>query len=208
MQTKISFAFLLLMTMASAALAQPSEAEKQRLIQQALKANEPGEHHQRLNAFVGSWATVWRVWHEPNSKPADEAKGTARFAWIHNKRFLRGSYNGTGMMRRAYTSELLLGYNNRHGHYEATWANSFETATTSYAGQPNLNAAGRFTGFTLTGKADDCPTGRKDVTYRSVFTFASNDRIVEEVFGPDVNGREFKVTEVTYTRLGRSAKGK
>jgi hypothetical protein len=177
----------------------PDEKEKQeRLVREALEKNKPTEHHKKLNALAGSWQTQWKVWSAPGKPAGDPTKGTATFKWTMDGRFLRGTLDGE-MLGQKFESEILIGYNPFRKRYESTWVNSFETALSSYTGQWAQEGDKPAT-LTLTGKADDHFTGRTDVTYRAVFTFEGKDRVVEEVFGPDAAGKEFKAAEVIYTR--------
>ncbi len=181
------------------------EEQKRRAIEAALRRNMPGKHHQDLDPLVGKWSTSWKVWHAPGTPPADKAVGTAEFEWAQDGRFLRGTFKGEGILGRSFTAEVLLGYNTRHDHYEAAWVNSFETSVSRYSGQPRVGAKGQFQGLVLIGQADDCATGRRDVTYRSEIRLVDENTIIEEVYGPDPSGKEFKATEVVYKRVQRSA---
>jgi hypothetical protein len=93
----------------------------------------------------------------------------------------------------------MIGYNPVRSRYESTWVNSFEATLGIYSGEWGQNEKKDAT-LTLTGKADDCFTGRKDLSYRAVFTFEGKDRVVEEVFGPDTDGKEFKAVQIVYAR--------
>ena len=179
---------------------EPNKGDREKNIQAALERSKPGDHHRRLDVWVGQWDTTWKVWAAPGQAATDVSTGTATFAWSMGGRFLRGRYSGNKMMGVPFEAELTLGYNGLRGQYEISWINSFETTFTTYTGAARLDQGGKLAGFTFTGKSDDCPTGRKDVTYRSEMAVQSNDRIVEEIYGPDEAGKEYKVVEVTYVR--------
>jgi hypothetical protein len=114
-------------------------------------------------------------------------------------RFLRGAYTGEMMGGKKFEAELFLGYNPLRKQYEATWVNSFEVSMARYAGQGKLDSD-KLSSLTLSGKQDNCATGQTDVNCRAVFTFANKDRIVEDLYAPDKDGKEYKAVEVTYTR--------
>lgn len=189
----------------SASRAASPEEQKKRAVEAVMRRHQPGENHRRLAPLVGTWEAKWKVWHQPNTKPADEATGTATFEWTQDGRFIRGTYEGDGIMGRPFTGELILGYNASHGHYELVWINSFETSVTRYEGQPKLDAKGNFEGIELRGQADNCATGQKSVAYRSVWRIVDDNTLLEEVFGPDRSGKEFKATEVVYKRASKAA---
>jgi hypothetical protein len=173
--------------------------DQEKNIRAALERNLPSEHHKRLEVLAGEWQTEWKVWPVSGKPPADVTKGTATFKWTMEGRFLRGAYTGEMMGARKFEAELLLGYNPLRKQYEVAWVNSFEVSMARYAGQGKL-AGDRLSTLTLTGKQDNCATGQTDVSCRAVFTFVNKDRIVEELYAPDRDGKEYKAVEVTYSR--------
>jgi hypothetical protein len=179
--------------------AQAEKTEQKKNIQAALERNKPSEHHRRLDMLAGEWLTEWKVWLGPGKPPADETKGTANFKWTMDSRFLRGAYTGEMMGGKKFEAELLLGYNPLRKQYEVTWINSFEVSMARYTGQGKLDGD-KLSSLNLTGKQDNCATGQTDVACRAVFTFVNRDRIVEEMYAPDKDGKEYKAVEVNYSR--------
>jgi hypothetical protein len=175
------------------------KTEQEKNVRAALERNKPSEHHKRLEVLAGEWQTEWKVWPVPGRPAADVTKGAATFKWTMEGRFLRGAYTGEMMGGKKFEAELLLGYNPLRRQYEVNWVNSFEVSMARYAGQGKLDGD-KLSTLTLTGKQDNCATGQTDVPCRSVFTFVNKDRIVEELYAPDKDGKEYKAVEVTYNR--------
>lgn len=167
-----------------------------------LQFNSPGAAHGRMEAFVGDWDTAWTVWDEPGQEPT-VARGTATFRWVHDRRFVRGEFQGNVVGHR-YDAQLVLGYDSFRENYVAVWTNSLETAPLTYRGAARIAADNRLARLELRGKADDCVHGRFDLDYRAVFEVASDGTIRETIYGPDLRGREVKTAEIIYTRRGRA----
>jgi hypothetical protein len=101
-----------------------------------------------------------------------------------------------------FNAENLIGYNSVKKEYECTWINSLEDSMTHYSGLGKVEGD-KLKSLTFAGKQVGHATGQKEVPCRAVFTFVSENRIVEELFALDKNGKEYKAVEVTYTRPAR-----
>ena len=173
-------------------------------IRAALEAARPGVFHKKLNAWVGTWSTSWQVWHGPGQPPSDKATGTATFRPILGGRFIEGVYTGKGILKMSFEGRLTFGFDHLKRHYTATWMNTFETGVAIYEGAPAEGepAATPLTRLTLIGRPSPHPKIAA-IDSRATFTFADPDRIIEEQFATDPEGREFKAVEVIYTRNRR-----
>jgi hypothetical protein len=187
-------------TQVGAARAVRADLTEKERVRRWLAFNSPGAAHQRMAVLAGKWDVAWTVWDEPGTRPTI-ARGSASFDWLHDRRYLKGRYDGEVVGHR-YDAELLLGYDSFRGTYVAIWTNSLETAPLIYRGRARLDARRNLVGWELKGKGDDCVHGRFDLDYRAVFAVEANGDIRETIYGPDTNGREFKSAELVYTRPG------
>ena len=184
----------------------PANLSEEERVRRWLAYNRPGVAHRRLEAFIGEWDTMWRVWDSPGAAP-DTVRGTASFAWLHGGRYIRGDYRGSAIGRR-YEAQLQIGFDAFREQYVAMWTNSLETAPLVYRGGGRVDGNARFAGLELRGKGDDCVNGRFDLDYRAVFAIEPGGTIRESIYGPDEAGREYLAAEIVYTRRqGRTARG-
>ena len=158
-------------------------------MQACMQAAVPGEGHERLNQFEGTWRAVVKLWMAPGAEPMENA-GTMTNSWQLDKRFLKqaykqddGQFEGTGYW----------GFNNHTGEYEGLWIDTMSTGMMNETG--SCDAAGKV--WTMTGEAD-VPGGKK--AKKSVITVADENHHTMEMYfgGPD--GGEFKVMEIQNTR--------
>src|SRR5258706_1553565 len=85
--------------MAQETKAAPKKAAKQALDQKAImelmqKLATPGEGHQKLDFFAGTWQANASMWMEPGKPPA-VSQGTSVHKWIMGGRFLEQRFVGT-----------------------------------------------------------------------------------------------------------------
>jgi Protein of unknown function (DUF1579) len=185
-------------TQRRAAQAMRGDMPQPERVRRWLQYNSPGAPHGRMEAFVGDWDTSWTVWDEPGAEPT-VARGRASFRWAHDRRFVRGEFEGDVVGHR-YDAQLVLGYDSFRENYVAIWTNSLETAPLTYRGRARVAANNRLAALELRGKADDCVHGRFDLDYRAVFEMRPDGTIRETIFGPDRQGREVRTAEIVYTR--------
>ena len=169
--------------------------DQQAMMDKWLKYSTPGESHRKLDAFVGVWETNARHWGQPGAEP-EETYGNAKFEWILGGRFVAMEINGEAM-GQPFEGMGVIGYDNFRREYVLGWIDSMNTSLAVFKGQAHPGDKG----FTFTARLDDPMSGRKDVSWRSVMSFVGPDKIVENMYGPGPDGKEFKALEVTYTRI-------
>lgn len=152
----------------------------------------PGEHHQKLNPFVGTWTYESKMWMDPASDP-HVSKGTSTFEWVLDGRYLMGTFHGD-MGGMPFEGLQYLGHDNNRNEYVSVWMDNMGTAMYMSKGTMKGNA------LETSGKMDDCMTGRKDVPMREVTTIVDSNTIRFEMFVTDENGKEAKVMEITHKK--------
>jgi hypothetical protein len=183
----------------SIALAQTEDAKGPPLTpeQQAeMKAYEaaatPGEPHHRLAALAGTYTVKVKSWYEPGA-PATEEGGTVTRSMALDGRVLVEQFDGT-MMGAPFKGHGMSGYDNVTGKYWSTWNDSMSTGLmVSYGTCDAQNAC------TFEGTYND-PIKKGPVTMRMTTRWTGPDTEVFEMYGPDKQGREMKMMEMTYTR--------
>ncbi len=156
---------------------------------------EPGQQHQLLDIFAGTWQVEGRFETQPG-QPPEIASGTMVSTWQLGQRWLRQEYTGSMPSLGRFEGLGFFGYDNAKGKFVTTWMDTLSTTAMTSHGLFNENAGS----FTLTGSF----TGTDGVTYtqRQVVTVQTRDSytIALTLIGPDQV--ETPSGTVTYTRIG------
>jgi hypothetical protein len=189
--------------------AQINVTDQEKAAQRLIQSRRPGEHRRSLSVLIGNWKTTWKIWQKPGSEP-DLSSGTTRFTWGRNRRYVQGNFAGAVKGAVAgrqgpphdipYTGVFTLEYDQSALQYTSTWTNSLEPTKINSNGIAMATAAARINKIELRGTCE-CQTGGVEQAFRSVMDISNPDRIIEEGFTFDSGGREFKATEVIYTRI-------
>lgn len=91
-----------------------------------MKAAAPGDHHKKLDAFVGKWNAKCTFWMEPGAPPMT-SDGVMINEWILGNRFLEQRYEADMKMGELFKGRGLFGYNNTTGQYEGAWIDTMTT---------------------------------------------------------------------------------
>lgn len=157
-----------------------------------VKANQPGEMHQVLAKFAGEWNCV--VKHFNPDGTSMDAKGTCTTTPMFDGRFFQCDFKSE-MMGMPFKGQALMGYNNAAEQFECTWADSMST------GIMFMNGSWESASKTLTLKGECiCPMTKKPKWMKEVITWTNDNTYVSTFTGPDDNGKEMKMMEITYTR--------
>jgi hypothetical protein len=155
-------------------------------------AGKPGEPHRKMAAMAGDYNVKVRSWHEPGA-PAMEETGKATRKIALDGRVLVEQFEGT-MMGAPFTGHGMSGYDNVTGKYWSTWNDSMSTGLMVSSGSCDAQGA-----CTFEGSYND-PVRKAPVKIRMTTRWTSPDTEVFEMHGPDKQGREMKMMEMTYTR--------
>ena len=96
------------------------------------QATRPGEHHKKLEPFVGEWRTTTRAWVAPGAEPI-VTDGKARKSWDLDGRFIREELAGSSPVG-PYTGVGYLGFDNASKQYQGVWLSSMSTGMITYTG--------------------------------------------------------------------------
>lgn len=169
------------------------EAQENEMMAKWIAAGSPGEHHKKLDVFVGNWKGVSKHWMDPSQEP-EPTEATMKVTWILGGRFLKQEYKGEAM-GQPFEGLGLWGYDNLKKKYTATWADNITTSIMAELG--TCDASGKT--FTLFGSQDNPMTG-KAVKTKSITRIINKDKHVFEMYEPGPDGKMFKNLEITYTR--------
>ena len=159
-----------------------------------MKAGTPGEAHQKLEQFTGTWKASVKHWMAPGTDP-QQSTGSMTNTWMLGNRFLCQDYK-SDVSGPPFEGHGLMGYNNVTGHYEGFWVDSMSTGMSTDVG--DCDEAGKV--WTMTGEME-FPTAGSKFSKKSVITVNAPDSHTMEMFmsGPD-GGEFFKTMEIVYTR--------
>lgn len=153
----------------------------------------PGEAHQRMASWSGTWNGEVTMWMAPDAPPS---KSTATAV---NKMILGGRYQQTTIKSsfngQPFEGLSTLAYDNEKKMYISTWIDNMGTGL--MLSQGPWDAASK--SITFTGRMVD-PTTRKEVEFREIFKPIDHNYQVTEMYATGPDGKEFKTMEIRYTR--------
>jgi len=170
----------------------PLTPEQQAEMEAYLKAGAPGAPHQWMASTTGVYDIKTRSWMEPGG-PAIEDSGTATRTMMLDGRVLVEVMSST-MMGTPFTGHLLTGYDNVSGEYWSVWMDSMSTGMMASKGSCNDQKV-----CTFTGSWND-PIKKGPVEARTTSRWTSPTTEIFEMYGPDKDGKEMKMMEITYTK--------
>lgn len=157
-------------------------------MQQMMKMMQPGEHHEAMSFFEGTWKVLTE-----NGMTGETSEGTYTFEWTLGNRCMLGTMSGT-MMGQPYEGMSLDGYDNATGEYYSIWLDTMGTGYTAFTGKPE----GEDT-VVYSGTGTD-PMSGGEVSYRAVSKRTGADSFSYALFMMQ-GGQEMKLIEMTGTRM-------
>ena len=156
------------------------------------KAMTPGDGHERLKPFAGSWRTRTTMIMAPGADP-EVTEGTSENDWVLGGRYLQQKYHGTAM-GMPFEGLGYTGYDNVRGKYVGTWMDTFGT------GLMNSIGVGRPTATQMDSEAEVYePTGKRGVFVCKV-KLQDNDHHTFEMWRKAPNGKKFRMMVIEYSR--------
>ena len=159
-----------------------------------MKAGTPGAPHQALASTAGTYDLKIKHWHQPNT-PAMEETGTATRAMALDGRVLVEQFKSS-MMGMPYTGHGMTGFDNVTGKYWSTWSDSMSTGLMVSEG--SCDDQGKT--CTFMGTWNDA-IKKAPVKARMTIRRTSPTAEVFELYGPGKDDKEFKMMEITYTKM-------
>ena len=157
-------------------------------------AMTPGEAHQKLNAFVGTWDVAVSLWMAPGAPP-ELSTGTSTTAWTLGGRYLEQKHVGS-VMGQPFEGQGLTGYDNVQKKYVGTWLDTMGTGMMTSVG--SVDETG--TKFAFDAQMWDPTTGLLTKS-REELIIESPDKHVMTMHAMDAaSGAEFKTMELVFTR--------
>ncbi len=162
-------------------------------MQNWMKVMQPSLGHKVLEKFVGNWDVETKLWMDPSAPPmVSQAKSTSKT--IFGGRYVETDYRGA-FMGQPYHGKGTMGYDNGRKLFNNIWLSSMDTGM--HVAMGNLNMDGSI--LTMVGEMDEPMSGEIGKTYRMLYHFKSDDKIVFEM-QEILYGEPFVVMEFTYTR--------
>ncbi|MGQ0612652.1 MAG: DUF1579 domain-containing protein [Planctomycetaceae bacterium] len=174
---------------------QPSPEEMAAMMKRWQESCTPGEPHQWLAQFVGTWDTTMKVTMGGPGTAAMESKGTAQTRWLVEGKWL--SMESSSVMMKMPSKHFgTLGYDNFKRKFVQSYVDSMGTAL--YTSEGLRDRTG--TVLTLYGAMDEPMTGEHDKPVKYVMRVLDNDRLVYEIHDLAIGEPNTMVVEITYTR--------
>lgn len=164
------------------------------------KASTPGPEHARLAKAAGTWSGKSKFWMMPDMPPTESTNKTV-FTSRMGGRFMIGETKGKIPMGPGQEVDFegfgIYGYNNTTKQYQCTWADNMGTVMMHFTGEASAD------GKTITwmSRYTDPMTGQESYM-KEVEKLIDDNTFHLEFFGPGMDGKEFKMMEIHYTRDG------
>lgn len=153
----------------------------------------PGEAHQRLNDWVGSWTTETKMWMSPENPTI--TKGSAEIKWVLGGRFLQQEFTGE-LMGQPMSGIGYTGYDNYSKKYVGFWVDN--TATAVFTMEGLFDQGGK--NLIMYGKMDEWMTGERDKNVKYIARYGGPERMIFEIHDLGIGEDNTKVVEIVYTR--------
>ena len=191
MKTKILLALLITFLFLSNGFAQEPTPDQMEMME---KLSQPGEYHQMLKDFVGTWTADVRMWTAPETPPI-VSKGQATFKLIFDGRFLYGDFLGE-FMGSPFKGINIMGYDNAKEEFFSLWLDNSTTGLISSTGTFDKESQK----FHFSAETFD-PISKQTIEMREEAYFASKDEYISITYVKTNDGEEFKNMEMKYTRV-------
>lgn len=153
----------------------------------------PGEHHKKLEPFVGTFRAEVKLWMGPGEPLVHT--GTMTNSWAMDGRFLQQTYQGdaTDGPFPDFKGQGYWGYNDGSSQYEGFWIDT--------ASNVMMSEQGTLEGSTWTMRGDFAdPCDGNTMAKRTVIELQDDDHHSMTQYMTMPDGKEFKSMEITYVR--------
>jgi hypothetical protein len=191
MKMKIFFVLCIFLIFLMPVFAQDDSAAQMEMMEKLMK---PGEFHEHLKNFVGTWSADAKMWMEPNAPPVI-SKGQATFKLIFDGRFLYGDFVAE-FMGAPFKGINIMGYDNGKKEFFSIWLDNSNTGLLSSTG--TYDPATKK--YKFRAEMFD-PLSGQILEMREEAYFASEDEYVSVTYAKPKDGKEFKNMEMKYTRV-------
>lgn len=164
----------------------------EQMMEQMMKMAKPGEGHERLKPFAGTWKTTVKSWDAPGAEPM-VTEGECTDQWMMEGRYLKEECTGT-FAEMPFQGMGITGYDNGSKKYVSTWIDTMGTGIMMSTG--SADKTGKI--FTYHSTMPNPRTG-KPMKVRMTSKIVDDSSHVFSMYimaGP----KEMKMMEITYTR--------
>ncbi|MBV8199032.1 MAG: DUF1579 domain-containing protein [Acidobacteria bacterium] len=175
----------------AAPAATDSQAKMKADMDAMMKLAQPGEHHKRLDLYVGKWKVTGKSWMDP-SQPPTEFSGTMESSWQLGGRYLE-SVHKSAFFGMPFEGRSIAGYDNATHEYFNTWIDTMGTGVEIFRG----TCEDPCKVLTETAEFFD-PMAGKVMKSKEVTTFVDPDTYRMEMYmvGATPDGKDVKVMEL------------
>ena len=177
------------------AASQDNQPDPAKMMELWKKYSTTGEHHKRLEYFLGKWDTVMEVKMDPNAPPM-KSNGTAEFEWLAAGRWMSQKFKGT-MMGMPSEGFGIMGYDNFKQKYVNVWVDSNGTQMLTSEGVV-CDPEGK--NIVLYGNMDEFLTGENDKAVRYATKILDDDTFEFSIWDLGIGPEGAVVIKITYTR--------
>ncbi|MBC7872352.1 MAG: DUF1579 domain-containing protein [Ferruginibacter sp.] len=153
----------------------------------------PGDMHAMLAKSNGTWTTEVTSWMDPE-KPPMKSTGSAVNKMIMGGRY-QESVNSGDMMGMPFEGRSITGYDNAKKVFFSSWIDNMGTGIMMMEG-PWDEATKT---ITMKGKGMD-PMVLRESNYKQTFKIIDDNNQFMEMYGPGMDGKEYKMMEIKFTR--------
>lgn len=155
----------------------------------------PGEMHQLMAGWDGTWEGNTTIWHAPGTPP-QTSKSKAVNKMIMGGRYQQSIHTGD-MMGMPFEGISTTAYDNAKKTFITTWIDNVGTGIMTTEG--TWDAATKT--LNQSGKCVDPSAGNaKEMAIRQVTKIIDDKNHVFEMYGPGPDGKEYKMMEIKMTR--------
>ena len=168
-------------------------AEQKAEMEAYQKAGTPGPQHQALAATAGKYSMKSKSWPAPGAPPMEDSGTVTRSMSLDGR--VRVEDVTCTMMGSPMTGLGMMGYDNVSGKYWSTWNDSMSTGLMVSQGTCDTKSS-----CTFDGTWNDA-VKKGPVKSRMTSRWTSPTTEVFEMYGPAKDGKEYKMMEITYTKM-------
>lgn len=168
-------------------------AMQKEMMEAMMRAGTPGDAHKLLNGMAGTFNAKVSMWMMPGQPPA-VSEGTSTTQWILDGRYLETRFDGT-FMGQPFRGIGYTGYDNVKKQYWSTWMDNTTTGIMVMTGTTSDGGKS----WTWNGSMPDPMTGKETALVEKV-SVADTDHATWEMWGPGMDGKNYKMMQIDYTR--------
>lgn len=155
----------------------------------------PGPEHKMLKSWDGKWVAEIKLWQKPGDKP-ELSKGSVTYRMVLGDRYQQATYTSV-MMGNPVEGMGTLAFDNLKKVFISTYIDNVGTGLMKMEGTWDEAAKS----MTLKGNCVDPASGlAKETEITQVFKVINKNTHFVEMFGPDADGKPFKMMEINYRR--------